>query len=187
MIILGCEMGVPPSKETPIWEKPSTSTSTQLHHSRLQLHLKLGSGHGAGEVDAIQQRVHLFLRKKLRGDGPGRRSVLGKFQERKRSMEKMQFLAIRILHIRKEKCQNAMFQSTIFTLVKVHGEVSTTSFEPISFQPQAGFLFSAFLYHLQFDRVRVQTLAKGIKIMEKLGISKNSGTPKWMVYNGNPY
>ena len=23
--------------------------------------------------------------------------------------------------------------------------------------------------------------------LETLGVSKNGGTPKWMVYNGNPY
>ena len=48
------------------------------------------------------------------------------------------------------------------------------------------FLFSAFLYHLQLDRSETN-FGKRIKIMEKLGISKNSGTPKWMVYNGKPY
>ena len=30
MIILGCEMGVPPFKETPIWKKPSNFTLTDL-------------------------------------------------------------------------------------------------------------------------------------------------------------
>jgi len=30
-------------------------------------------------------------------------------------------------------------------------------------------------------------IAKGTKISRYMDVSKNRGTPKWMVYNGKPY
>jgi len=47
--------------------------------------------------------------------------------------------------------------------------------------PIFAILFFAILYHPFF------TIITTIIMLFNMGVSKNSDTPKWMVYNGNPY
>ena len=46
---------------------------------------------------------------------------------------------------------------------------------------------SAVVFHFSEVLFTLSSLPKQGKTKQHMGVSKNSGTPKWMVYNGKPY
>ncbi len=50
-----------------------------------------------------------------------------------------------------------------------------------------GDLCGAFSIHLCLDDYIISMSNSALQMLIDLGVSKNSGSPKWMVYNGKPY